>query len=374
MVIDAFVHGGLLVILLIVLIGPFRVRVIEHNLEVSLFICGVAALTLAGYTTIQGEVTGWSLKIVEEALTAPLRITDIAGIPVGIVQIVLIIGLIIHFWHAPIHRVIGEISRLLPLHALIFLIIVGLGFLSSVISAIIAAIILIEVICALPISRDAQIKITVISCFSIGLGAALTPLGEPLSTIVISKLAGPPYYASFNFLLAMLGLYLLPGILAFGILGAMVQQRINNNGAVVACEVYQETLQEVVIRAVRIFCFIMALIFLGEGFKPIILTYIIHIPSEALYWVNSVSAVLDNATLTAAIISPALTELQIRSSLLALLVSGGMLIPGNIPNIIAAGKLRITSKEWAKIGVPVGIVAMAIYFAILFAPRVFVLI
>ncbi len=29
-----------------------------------------------------------------------------------------------------------------------------------------------------------------------------------------------------------------------------------------------------------------------------------------------------------------------------------MLIPGNIPNIISAGKLGITSKEWARLGVP----------------------
>lgn len=153
-----------------------------------------------------------------------------------------------------------------------------------------------------------------------------------------------------------------------GYFGALLQRSSNNDGGAVACEAYRETLQEVVVRAVKIFLVIMALIFLGEGFKPIIPTYIIHIPSEALYWVNSVSAVLDNATLTAAIISPALTELQIRSSGLALLIAGGMLIPGNIPNIIAAGKLRITSKEWAKIGLSMGFVAMVVYFVILFIP------
>jgi predicted cation transporter len=66
--------------------------------------------------------------------------------------------------------------------------------------------------------------------------------------------------------------------------------------------------------------------------------------------------------------SPALTEIQVKSALIALLVSGGMLIPGNIPNIIAAGKLRITSKEWASIGIPLGLVSLGIYFAILFIP------
>jgi predicted cation transporter len=51
---------------------------------------------------------------------------------------------------------------------------------------------------------------------------------------------------------------------------------------------------------------------------------------------------------------------------MGLLVSGGMLIPGNIPNIIAAGKLGITSREWARVGVPLGFAAMTIYFVVLF--------
>jgi predicted cation transporter len=41
------------------------------------------------------------------------------------------------------------------------------------------------------------------------------------------------------------------------------------------------------------------------------------------------------------------------------------LIPGNIPNIISAGKLKIKSKEWIAVGVPIGIVAMILYFVVL---------
>ncbi|MCX7766336.1 MAG: DUF1646 domain-containing protein, partial [Candidatus Sumerlaeia bacterium] len=71
---------------------------------------------------------------------------------------------------------------------------------------------------------------------------------------------------------------------------------------------------------------------------------------------------LDNATLTAAEIAPCLTIEQIKAALMGLLVAGGMLIPGNIPNIITASKLKITSKEWARIGVPLGLAAMLGYF------------
>jgi predicted cation transporter len=84
--------------------------------------------------------------------------------------------------------------------------------------------------------------------------------------------------------------------------------------------------------------------------------------------VNIVSAILDNATLTAAEIGPQLSMIQIKSALMGLLIAGGMLIPGNIPNIVAAGKMGITSKEWARYGVPLGLALMFIYFLILFAP------
>ena len=109
----------------------------------------------------------------------------------------------------------------------------------------------------------------------------------------------------------------------------------------------------------------MALVFLGNGFKPMVDATISRIPYQGLYWLNMISAVLDNATLAAAEISPAMNLLQIKSALLGLLVAGGMLIPGNIPNIIAAGKLKIKSSEWAKFGVPLGLLVLTGYFFLL---------
>jgi predicted cation transporter len=60
---------------------------------------------------------------------------------------------------------------------------------------------------------------------------------------------------------------------------------------------------------------------------------------------------------------------QIQAVLMGLLVAGGMLIPGNIPNIISAGRLGITSRQWAKIAVPLGLILMTVYFVILMAVR-----
>ncbi len=112
-----------------------------------------------------------------------------------------------------------------------------------------------------------------------------------------------------------------------------------------AAEEEEEKLSEVFVRAGKVYLFVMALIFLGAGFKPLIDAYLLKLPSQILFWVNMVSATLDNATLAAAEIGPSLSVPQTKSALLGLLISGGMLIPGNIPNIIAAHALHITSTE-----------------------------
>src|SRR5512145_1053333 len=117
---DLLVNGGLLIIYLLVLVLPFRVKQVEHNLEVFLFACGVAALTIAGFMRLPGETTGWSLKIVEEALLAPLQITTVFGIPVGIVQIVLLVGLLIYGFHHRLESaIVGMVGRF-PLPAIVF--------------------------------------------------------------------------------------------------------------------------------------------------------------------------------------------------------------------------------------------------------------
>ncbi len=362
------VNAGLFLIFCVVLAAPFRIKKVEENLEAFLFICGVLALSVAGFAALEGETFGWTSRIILEALTAPLMVTTVFGIPVGIVQIVLLVGLVIYFWHKPVQHAIQWLVSHISLPALVFAIIVLLGLLSSIISAILAAIILVELVCTLPINRDGKVTVTIVACFSIGLGAALTPLGEPLSTITVSKLAGPPYFAGFGYLAGLLALYIVPGIIALGIIGVVLFRRSGPPMTERACHLQPDSLREVVIRAAKVYLFIMALVFLGEGFKPLIIQYITRIPAEGLYWANMVSAVLDNATLASAEIGPLLTGHQIKSALMGLLIAGGMLIPGNIPNIISAGKIGITSREWAKIGLPLGIAMMVVYFVLLFVP------
>ena len=371
--VNSLIIIGLFLIFGAVLVLPFKIRLVERNLEPFLFLCGVLALSISGFYSglqLNGRPvhTGWSWKIITEALAAPVYIPNKFHLPVGIVQAVLAVGLIIHKWHRPIHRGIQKLIKLLSLHTMVFLLVVALGLLSSVISAILAALILAETVNAMPLAKKSKVDLTVIACFSIGLGAALTPLGEPLSTITVAKLAGEPYHAGFDFLFARLAVYIIPGLVAFGLVAVTLLKKTSHPSQAAPAGAYQESLKDVLARTLKVYVFIMALVFLGEGFRPIIIEYVAKMSSQSLYWINTFSAILDNATLAAAEIGPAFSLLQIKGALMGLIIAGGMLIPGNIPNIISAGKLGISSREWARLGVPLGAATMIVYFLILYLP------
>jgi len=332
---------GLCLIFVVVLIGPFLNKKIEANLEAFLFIMGAISASLSN---------AWSAEVIQEGFVAPINIT----------LAVLAAGVLFHYLRRYIDHAMRRILITIPLGAIVCAGIIILGLLSSIISAIIAALLLVELITVLPLHRHAEINLTIIACFAIGLGAALTPLGEPLSTIVVSKLSGPPYHATFYYLFNLLASSVIPAVVILGIIGIfLVVEEPEDTGESLAAEEEKEKLSEVFVRAAKVYIFVMALIFLGAGFKPLMDTYVLKLPSQILFWVNMVSAILDNATLAAAEIGPSLSTAQIKSAILGLLISGGMLIPGNIPNIIAAHALHIKSTEWARLGVPLGLVLMA---------------
>ena len=333
---------GLSIIFAIVLVGPFLNKKIETNLEAFLFVMGVVSATLS---------SAWSAEVIHEGLIAPINIT----------LAVLGAGVLFHYLRPYIDHAMRRVLITVPLSVIVCSGIIVLGLASSMISAIIAALLLVEFITVLPLHRHAEVNLTIIACFAIGLGAALTPLGEPLSTIVVSKLSGAPYHADFFYLAKLLGFYIVPSVIILGVVAIfLIHEKPEDEEASLAAEDKAETLSTVFFRAGKVYIFVMALIFLGAGFKPLIDAYVIQLPSQALFWVNMISAVLDNATLAAAEIGPTLTEGQIKSALYGLLIAGGMLIPGNIPNIIAAHSLHIKSTEWAKLGIPLGLVMMAL--------------
>src|SRR5512136_515204 len=194
---------GLFAIFLIVLAFPFKVKIVEKNLEAFLFIMGAIAVTITNK---------WAFDLVKLAAEEPVL--------KGIVPAVLVAGLIFFYGKSAFQRLMNGITAKMPLPVIIFAATFILGLICSVITAIISALFLCEIANLMPLNRKDKINFVVIACFAIGLGAVLTPLGEPLSTIAITKLQGPPIYpggpgnAGFWYLADQLGILIVLGVLA----------------------------------------------------------------------------------------------------------------------------------------------------------------
>jgi predicted cation transporter len=345
-----FVVTGLGIILLCVLFLPFLIKTVEHNLEAFLFGMGLLAVTISGL---------WSIEIIGTALFSPVNPKH------PIVEVVLLAGVLFIYFARNIESLTNTLEKTLGLRLFVFLLILILGILSSFITAIIAALVLVEIISVLKLDKKTETNIVIFACFSIGLGAVLTPVGEPLSTIVVSRLKGEPYFADFFFLLKILAVYIIPGVIVCAIAGAYFSKKdiISKDSLK---EDRKENYKDVLIRTGKVYLFIMALELLAKGFSPVVDYLMPRVSAQLLYWINTISAILDNATLAAAEITPKMDIVQIKAMLMGLLISGGMLIPGNIPNIISAGKLKIGSGAWARMGVPFGLILLGVYYIILF--------
>ena len=159
----------------------------------------------------------------------------------------------------------------------------------------------------------------------------------------------------------MLWYLIIPGVCFFAYRASLTQ----DEQIKIHQRVETDTTKDIIIRAAKVYLFIMALVLFGHGLTPLAEITIMKLPLAALYWANSISAILDNATLAAAEIVPSMSNTQIEFLLMGLVISGGFLIPGNIPNIICASKFKIKSKEWARQALPIGIGCMLFYFIML---------
>ncbi|HVB82200.1 MAG TPA: DUF1646 family protein [Candidatus Binataceae bacterium] len=328
----------------LLLVGPIVSRLVEEQIEFFFLAIGLLAMTLAG---------AWGWKVARHAVEEPVWIT-LAVIVAGVV-----------FDHSrrlmdrAMVRVRARVAGRLLCAGAVFL----TGLLSSLITAIVAALVLVEIVGLLRLDARARLRVTVAGCFAIGLGASLTPLGEPLSTLAADALG-----LGFTGLFSLLAPYVLPGMLACSIVAGLFASNEEGAGAAPAVVLALARLRESVfyscLRGLRVYVFVAALVLVSRAFADLALRYVPLLSREQLFWTNTVSAVMDNATLVALEIH-AMDPARAREAIIALLVSGGMLVPGNIPNIVAAASLRIRAGGWAKIGLPMGLVLLGIYFAFL---------
>jgi predicted cation transporter len=331
-------HASALVILILLLFGPLAITWIEHNLEVYCLALGVLA-------TILGA--GFSRELIAQALHEPIAIS------IAVVVAALLFGWSGAWLERSFKRLRARVSRPVLSAAAIF----AIAMISSVITAIVAALVLVEVIGLLHFEPEKRVRVTIAGCFAIGMGAALTPLGEPLSTLAARALN-----LGFFGLFSLLAPWVIPGVVASSIVaGAFARGEYDDAHAVSHA---RQSYKEIFMQAAKVFAFIAGLVMISEAYAPIANEYVSQMSNDLLFWANMVSAALDNATLVALEVHK-MSLPRAREAILALLISGGMLIPGNIPNIVSAGALRIGSAAWAKVGVPMGLVMLGIYFAVI---------
>jgi len=327
-----------IVILLLLLIGPIGIHFIEQNIEIYVFIIGIVA-TLVG--------PGFDRHLVLKAGEEPILIT----------LAVIIAGILFSFFRHRLDRAFVRLRRRMRRPLLAALATFVLAVLAGIITAIVAALVLVEMVRLLHLQGEARTRMTVAACFAIGLGAALTRVGEPLSGLAASAL-NLPFMGLFQLLVGLV----IPGVAAASALAGWFA-RGDYHDAAVGVHV-RETPLAAIIQGVKVYVFVAGLVLVSDAYAPIATRLVSALSNDALFWINTVSAVLDNATLVALEVHN-MSLPRAREAIIALLVSGGMLIPGNIPNVISAGALRIGSGAWARIGIPIGLAGLGIYFALL---------
>lgn len=324
------------------LVWPLVSRWVESHLEIFLLLVGAAAVTVSG---------GWSVEFIYQTLQ----------FPVNVAFIVLVVSLIFNNYSRYIFRILFAFFKQLEPRYSFAILIFLLGFGSSLVGVTVSALILAEVLKVVNLEREATLRITVFACYAIGLGAVLVPLAEPMGLSIQRALSGAPHYADFFFLLRNFFWWIVPGLVLLSLAAGYAAR---NAGTTVQMHILEdkETHASMIGRTWHIYLFVAALNLISTGLRPLAQSTIGQLSGKILFWANAVSVIIDNATLAAIEIVPNISHQNLIYMVIGLAACGSMLIQGNLPNIVAAEKLGIKSREWSRIAVPTGLVLMLGYF------------
>ncbi len=333
------------IIALNLLVWPLKSRWVESHLELFLLSVGIAAVSVSG---------GWNVDFIYRTLKDPVIVAFV----------VLVVSVIFNNYSRYIFRILFMFfKRLDPRYSFALLVLV-LGMTSSVVSVTVAALVLAEVLKVVNLEHRTMVCITVFACYAIGLGAVLTPMVEPMGLVTYHALSVSPYHADFFFLLRHFLGWIFPGVLA---LAAAAGYSARHAGAELQMFIREdkENYNSVLRRTGRIYMFVAALQLISAGLRPLAQSTLPYLGGKVLFFANVASVIIDNATLAAIEIFPTISPSNLTYMVLGLVAFGSMLVQGNLPNIVAAQKLGIKSREWAYIAVPTGLVLMVGYFVAL---------
>lgn len=333
------------IVALNLLVWPLVSRWVESHLELFLLAVGAVAVTISG---------AWSGEFIKSTLAYPVNVSFI----------VIVVSVIFNYYSRYIFRILFVFFRALEPRYSFGLLILLLGMFSSLVSVTVAALVLAEVLKVVNLERDTTVKITVFACYAIGLGAILTPLAEPLGLIISNALSGAPHHADFFFLLRHFFWWIFPAIVLLACAGGFAARHA---GTTLQMHIQEdkENNSALLRRTLHIYMFVAALHLISTGLRPLAQSTIVHLGGKVLFFANMVSVIIDNATLAAIEIVPTISLTDLTYMVIGLAAFGSMLVQGNLPNIVAAEKLGIKSREWASIAVPTGILLMMGYFVCL---------
>lgn len=332
-------------VVLNLLVWPLKSKWVENHLELFLLIVGAAAVTISGL---------WSKEFIYQTLNSP----------VNVAFIVLVVSIIFNYYSRYIFRVLFILFRFFEPQYSFAILVFLLGITSSVFSVTVAALVLAEVLQVVNLEREQTVKVTVYACYAIGLGAVLLPLAEPLGLIIYNELAAGAHQADFFFMLHKFFWWIIPGILLMSLAAGYTVRNANAQMELHIREDKEDT-RSILRRTWHIYLFVAALNMISTGLRPFADSTIAHLNGKILFWANSVSVIIDNATLAAIEVTPDVTIPNLMYMVIGLAAFGSMLVQGNLPNIVAAEKLGIKSREWARVAVPAGLVLMGGYFVAL---------
>jgi len=340
--VSVFVWLPLGLIVLWAVAGPLVSPWIEERLEWFLLALGIAAISVTW---------SWSEAALIEAILRPMKVCGavLAG------------SLIFSFSHDNLRGAIRRAMDRIGLRAAVALTVLLLALCACVLTSVVAVLALVEVLTALRLERKSETQVAVLGTLAIGLAGGLSSIGGPIPAIAMAKLAEAPYPTGGGYLFGLLGPWIVPAVITVAVVcGFFCAEPAADRDAPAAEDPL--TLWSMLVLVGRLYVFIAGLVLLGAGLVPLIDPLLLGAHPWLLYWVNAASAVVDGATLAAVEISPRMSQDQLRCTLMGILIASGGLVTGNAPNLVAAHRLKVGTRDWAKIGLPAAAVLMFFYF------------
>lgn len=313
--------------------GPFLSRRVEERYP--FFLLGVGALAAS---------LSWAFSeaLLAEAILRPLQLC-----------LALLAGaLLFSLVHATVAAAAKACSRTLGPRAATTASVLAAGAMAPFLTGVVAALFLIELLRGLPMNQERRKEAAVLGVSAVGLTAGLSAVGSPAAAVVLAKLAKAPYSTGNWLLFDLAGPWIISGAFALAVAAGALAG--DGSGAEDPPE-DPLALWTVLVMAGRLFAALCGLILLGAGVLPALEGSLRGVPPWALYWMNIVSAFLDNGVLAAVEFDPGMLQDQLRFAYCGLLAADPLLVIAGAPNLVAADRLGISPRQWASVGIPVGL-------------------